>query len=822
MLAERLANLINRHWAWLLVGWIALAVALKLVAPSWDTIAKDGDLEYLPRKVTSLTGKRLLKAAFPNEEAESQAVVVLSRGGETLLPEDRAFGIALAQRLRENEELPLVDLWDENTQVVGGMLLAEQQKAVMLVARLTNGLMDVANAELLTLIKSTVAEMRGEAPDGLEVGITGSAMIGGDMRGSIEESLASTETTTVVLVLLCLIVIYRAPLLVLIPLATIALSMSVSYDAVALLAANFGPENFEWSDFKIFTTTKIFVVVILFGAGTDYCLFLIARYKEEVAGGVDRNVAPGRALANVADALAGSAFTTILGLSTMAFAQYGKFVSSGPIVAVCLFIAMMACVTFAPALLRALGPLVFWPFGKKLLVERDAKEAEREDRLWGWVSDMVMKRPGAILLLTAWLAAPLILIGTQVSVTHDFMADLDPQRTSVVGAARVRQYYDQGTIAPMTVVAQLADGAAYDGEPLKLNENDGRYALASLHKLLYDHPAVADVRSLYLPTGGDPAKRRFLGGGALQDLFAAGSPITADTFVSHTEPYAGSVTQLAVLLEENPFSKEARDRMPEIQSALAEFSAQETIDGQPNPWAGAEFELVGVTPGMRDLEVITNADRTRIQVLTVSAVFLVLIAILRRPVSCTYLIITVLLSYWVTLGLTDIFFNWLYADTYRGLDWKVPIFLFVILIAVGQDYNIYLATRVFEEQKKLGLRAGLRRAIVQTGGIITSCGVIMAGTFISMATGTLRGMIELGFALALGVLLDTFFVRTVVVPCFFALIARREPATPDEQQPPASAPPNSSDAFPDTSERSGEATGEAHGQQDHPPIGVAS
>ena len=616
--------------------------------------------------------------------------------------------------------------------------------------------MDVDNARLLELLKSMLKEMRPDAPQGLEMGITGSAMIGGDLRASIKESLSSTEVTTVLLVLGCLIVIYRAPLLVLLPLATIALSMSVSYDVVALLADNFGPDDFEWSDFKIFTTTKIFVVVILFGAGTDYCLFLIARYKEELAEGVELKVAPGQALANVGDALAGSAFTTILGLSTMAFAQYGKFVSSGPIIAVCLFIALMACITFTPALMRALGPLIFWPFGRKL-INSEAEAASKESKLWGWVSDLVMRRPVTILLLTAWLAAPLIYVGSQVKVTHDFMADLAPNRTSVVGAKMVRQYFDQGTIAPMTVVARLPEDAQLpDGQPLDLNTADGRYAIAPLHSVLFDLESVADVRSLYLPTGGDPRNRRFLGGGALADLAAAGSPITAETFVSRTEPYKGRVTQLSVLLDENPFSKMARDQMPAIQESLAAFSQQKEVDGKPNPWAGARFELVGVTPGMRDLEIVTNSDRTRIQVLTVAAVYLVLIVLLRRPLACTYLIITVLLSYWVTLGATGLFFEWLYADTYHGLDWKVPIFLFVILIAIGQDYNIYLVTRIFEEQEKLGLRAGLRRAIVSTGGIITSCGVIMAGTFFSMATGTLRGMVELGFALAIGVLLDTF------------------------------------------------------------------
>lgn len=785
MLAERLATLVNRHWLLLLVGWVVLAGGLKLVAPSWDEIAKDGDLEYLPAEVASLRGERLLRDAFPNEKAHSQIVVALSRDGEPLTPDDRRFGLKIAEALRTDEELPIVDVWDETTQVVGKMLLAQEDLATTVVARLTNGLMDVDNVRLLRRANEILADLEPERPEGVRVDLTGSAMIGGDLRASIEESLSNTEATTVVLVLGCLIAIYRAPILVLIPLATIALSMSVATDTVALLAQNFGPESYEWSDFKIFTTTKIFVIVILFGAGTDYCLFLIARYKEELAAGVPRNEAAGRALANVGDALGGSAMTTILGLATMAFAQYGKFVSSGPIVAVCLFVALLACVTFAPALLRGLGPLVFWPFGHRLATADAKPESERlNSPLWGWVADIVMRRPVTILAITAWLSTPLVYLGLNVGVTHDFMADLAPDRASVQGAETIRRYYHQGTIAPMKVVARLADGINdSEGKPLDLKSTEGRFSIAPLHSMLHDLGSVADVRSLYLPTGGDPKNRSFLGGGAIRDLAAAGSPLTAETFVSHTDPHDGRVTQLAVLLNENPFSKTARDKMPPMQLALEEFSAQATIDGEPNPWRGARFEIVGVTPGMRDLEVVTNSDRIRIQVLTVSAVFLVLLALMRRPLACVYLIVTVLVSYWVTLGATSLFFEWLYGDTFHGLDWKVPVFLFVILIAVGQDYNIYLVTRIFEEQKTHGQREGLRRAIILTGGIITSCGVIMAGTFISMATGTLRGMVELGFALALGVLLDTFFVRTVVVPCFFALLARGDHSDAADDSP---------------------------------------
>ena len=249
-------------------------------------------------------------------------------------------------------------------------------------------------------------------------------------------------------------------------------------------------------------------------------------------------------------------------------------------------------------------------------------------------------------------------------------------------------------------------------------------------------------------------------------MIAANHPECKKLFLSSGE-YAGEVTRFDLVCDYDPFSQESMRLLGAIDEWLKEKKSQPNSD-----WHGVEFDFVGVTAGIRDLDAVNQSDTLWIGVYVAVAVLIVLIFLLRRPLLSLYLIFTVVFGYLVSLGLTNLFFAWLYGSTYQGLDWKLKIFLFVILVAVGEDYNIYLVTRVLEEQRRRGLLQGLREAVVRTGGIITSCGVIMAGTFGSMATGTLRSMIELGFAMSLGVLLDTFIIRTILVPAFLALMAR--------------------------------------------------
>jgi putative drug exporter of the RND superfamily len=938
----RLGQFVSRHWLMVILGWVAIVVALRSLAPAWDDVTQDGDLAYLPAEMPSVVGEQLLSKGFPENRPKSQIAFFVIRDGDVLNRDDVHVAHDLARRLKnlhavaafsrgktlaeqaehlkqegrleeserkrslaegdfdkamqslneairldenmaeyeaeraakdevsadhakaprlseiyynrhllhahlgnadeaaadlkqavaldaslaaatgdplpqEAATLPLLDVWTWLDDIFGKKLGTKSARLVML--QLSNEFMATDNIRVLDYLEGVLEPVRAtvldDSRDSLKIGFSGSAAVGGDLLRSAKDSIKNTELFTVLLVVLILGLVYRSPLLIAMPLVTISISLFAATAIVAMLTQVGAVPGFDWWNFKVFTTTRIFIVVILFGAGTDYFLFLVARYKEELQRGLPPAVAIAQALAGVGDALAASALTTILGLGTMFFADFGKFSNSGPAIAMCLAVTLIACITLAPALLRAFGPAVFWPFGVGPIAAASAADAgkptdaARTPGQWFWerMAYGIIRYPGLILTASIFVLLPLAYHGaihgknmtydflqpwpqaqalakkwgTSGVITYDFLRQLPADRPSRQGAELMARHFPVGESGPVQVVAFDPDG--------RFDTKEGREQIRDLTALLYLDDVVS-VRSITDPLGDFPPGRR-IGMTNIKSwvkLVTSAHPRTQELFVATSGELAGKVTRLDVLLSHDPFSPEASATLERIEAYLKTFR-----DDPDSPWQNATFAYAGTIAGIRDLKLITQSDNIRIQILVVLAVLAVLLAILKRPLICCYLILTVLFSYFVTLGATELFFAWLDGPEFRGLDWKVPLFLFVILVAIGQDYNVYLTTRVFEEQERLGPVAGLRQAVVKTGGIITSCGVIMAGTFSAMTSGewgrfvpawlpgvqqlfggnnALPAIVQLGFALTLGVMLDTFVVRPILVPAFLALLCR--------------------------------------------------
>ena len=796
---DRLGSLVSRFWLWVLLGWVGLGLLAHFRAPRWDDVTRDGDFAYLPDWMTSVRGERLLEAAFAAGPSEGEAlskstvILVVARTDGPLEPADYAKAddlVAMADELNkeftpaDGGDGPILRVLSYQTEVVGEKLLISpvgpHGQATLIVIQLRSEFMAVGNMDLLEEIEQRLGEFRRaeDFPPGLRLGITGSAAVGADMLLSGEESIRNTELATVVMVVLILLLVYRAPGLVIVPLVTIVASLVVSTGLVAALA-EWSAES-GWLDYKIFKTTRIFIVVILYGAGTDFCLFLISRYKEELQRGLRPDEAIAHALGRVGGAVTASAMTTILGLAAMAFTQFGKFRNSGPTIALGLLVALLASLTLAPGLLRAAGPIVFWPRkGTSLILAPGAAQEDYRIRrksvmspfsgFWEWLARQVVARPGLILVGSLIVLSPLAYEGLGVEVTYDLLSELQSDRPSVLGTNLLRDYFEPGETGPITVLAYCEAGGL-DNSYESRERIDG--LAQKLYGLTYTDSdgatvrPVTSVRSLVEPLG-EPAEQ-YGGRDALRKGIVRSR--AKSTYLAQAPEYAGKVTRLDLVCGYDPFSSEAIRFLGRLEGTLDELAAD-----PKSGWDGTEFYYLGTTAGIRDLKAVTASDLVLIQWLVPAAVLVVLICILRRPLVSVYLVLSVLFGYYVSIGATELIFAHVahvYGASFGGLDWKVPMFLFVILVAVGEDYNIYLVTRVAEEQKRLGPIEGLRVALVRTGGIITSCGVIMAGTFSSMTTGTLGAVIELGVALSFGVLLDTFVIRTVLVPVFLVLWER--------------------------------------------------
>ncbi|MCH7988703.1 MAG: MMPL family transporter [Planctomycetes bacterium] len=933
----RLGNFVTRFWPILLLGWGAIFLALsdpvasRWGAPQWDDVVHDGEFKYLPETVPSRQGEKLFQEAFSNNMRSSTIVIVVRReNGETGLQDaDKEFiRNVLKPRLEaiaeesgglqdsisndnEADALPQssskkssVDANSSNETsdpivarirtfedpVVGELLFSEDKKATLIVLELTTEFQEKRNIGLIEKIEDlidpngelgTAMNKEERIPPGLDLFLSGSATFGRDMKRAAKISAANTDLWTLILVSVLLLMIYRSPVLMLVPLLTVYVSVFIALHVLVYLAdpnssinvfVSFVLESNSlisrvliWIGIKapliqLFDSAKIYVRVVMYGAGIDYCMFLMARYREELDDGATFDDAIASSIGKVGAAITASAGTVMCGIGMMVFAEFGKFQQAGICMSLSLVFVLCAALTFTPALLKMMGRWAFWP---QMRTERIATssgwvsptslmarlfEKHWLRDVWKHVAASLLKKPGAIWLVSVGLMVPFALIGVRFynHLSYGLISELPNNQPSVIGTAVVQAHFPAGTTGPVTILIENpnVDFGVFpsDNQPVEQTQFDRKHAgpakripnaqfislrdldtqeeespsdasattstnenqsaagyeiVRNLTQWLEDHKQdldIADIRSVVKPLGITLAAERALENEnkriADLDLDIAGekNPIkkmrlmaersgylkkkekrTNEFYVSDKGTLKGHVTRIDVVFNDDPFSKDSISRLDLLQEKLQNVLRSEA--GPDNATtAGSKLYFLGTTASIRDLKSVTGRDQIRINILVIAGVFMILVILLRRPAISAYLIVSVFFSYLVTLGVTFSVFYLLDPDGFPGLDWKVPMFLFTILIAVGEDYNIFLMTRIEEEQQKHGLIEGITVALQKTGGIISSCGLIMAATFSSLMSGTLDGMIQLGFALAFGVLLDTFVVRPILVPAYLILL----------------------------------------------------
>ena len=383
------------------------------------------------------------------------------------------------------------------------------------------------------------------------------------------------------------------------------------------------------------------------------------------------------------------------------------------------------------------------------------------ESFWQAIGRLLLRRWATVWLATFAFMAPFAIIAGVLynRVSYDLISALPADTPSVVGTQVLQKHFAPGIVGPVTILAV---------DPhVDFGTAEGREVVKQLTGQLKAHKeqlGLADIRSLTAPLGiteaADKPFEPIEGAGVSEEMV---QEVARDRYTTALGGRARIGTRLDLVLVQNPFSQWSIQNLDPLEAAVrAGFPAGVQKDLQ--------LYVVGAMASERDLSTVIQHDRTQIEYLVLGAVLFILIALLRRWVISVYLLLTVLFSYYVTLGVTFVVFWLLDPHGFVGIDWRVAIFLFTILIAVGEDYNIFLLARIREEEKFHGPLLGITSALSRTGPIISSCGMIMAGTFAALLGGSLPEMKQLGFALVFGVLLDTFVVRPILVPAFLIML----------------------------------------------------
>ena len=491
-----------------------------------------------------------------------------------------------------------------------------------------------------------------------------------------------------VVVIVILLFTYRSPVLWLLPIISVSVALACATGLTYLLA--------KYAGLTVNGQSQAILYVLVFGAGTDYALLLIARYREELRNHEDRHEAMAYALHRAAPAIIASAATVTLSMLCLLIAEMNSTASLGPVCAIGIVVCLVVMVTLLPALLVITGRWVFWPARPSY-----GSPEPNASGLWARLGQRIAVHPRRVWAVTAALLV----------VCCGGLFALDAQGLS--GADQYTKTFDSITGDNLMRDHGLADLSS----PVQIVSNAGtqRAVVGALHQ------------------AGFPQARA---------VTPAGAPVSVSV----------------VALAQDPTSQ-------------ASFTTVKQIRAVVHAVPGADALVTGASAVQLDARTATHRDAQVIIPIVLLVVLLILMVLLRALVAPLMLILTVMLSFAAALGIASVLFKTVFGFAGEGPEF--PLFVFVFLVALGIDYNIFLMTRVREEATVHGTRKGSLIALSATGGVITSAGIVLAATFAVLGTLPFVSFVEIGVAVALGVLLDTLVVRSVLVTSLNLDLGRR-------------------------------------------------
>ena len=704
---------------WAVIGvWIVLTAILTLTLPAVNEKEVNNTVD-LPDDAPSVQADRLIEKEFPSSSGIPALLTWHKEGG--LTEKELSQIQMLSKDLTDNplnDQTFLPPLHEMPPQALMEYISEDKTTFVQTIFFKEDTDPDSLK-ENLESIRTKIKDQASSNPfkektdsDELSVRITGPVGISVDATGLFKGADVTLLIGTVLLVLVLLLLIYRSPLLAVIPLIGVGFAYLVTSPILGYMADH-GWITVDAQSISIMT-------VLLFGAGTDYCLFLISHYRSELRHRESKFDALKHAFTDSSGAIAMSGLTIVISLLTLLVAEYGAYHRFAVPFSLSIFIMALAALTLVPALLSVFGRASFFPLiprTEKMEEERakkknkPVKKRRPEGKIGKWVGHIVVDKPWTVVIISVILFAGLGTWAAQIKYTYDLLSSFPEDMESREGFAVISDAYSPGELAPATIIIDT------EGKDVKLAE-----ALDGL-KIIEET--------------GKPEEGK-----------------------ENTDLQAYSLT-----FSVNPYSIEAMDEIPDIKETAAKALEDAGIDS-----AADKVWISGQTATQHDTQTTSDSDRLLIVPMIIVLIAILLLAYLRSVTAMLYLMGTVILSYTAALGL-----GWIILHYFMGVDaiqGAIPLYSFVFLVALGEDYNIFMVSSIWRKKKTMPIKQAIREGVAETSGVITSAGVILAATFAVLTTVPIQVLVQFGLITSIGVLMDTFIVRPFLVPAITSLLGR--------------------------------------------------
>ncbi|CAJ36193.1 MMPL family transporter [Methanocella arvoryzae] len=565
--------------------------------------------------------------------------------------------------------------------------------------------------------------------------VTGSTAMSLDAEAAAMADVNNIDRIAIVLILILLGLYFRSFLTPFVPLLTIGIAIVAAFGGLTLLSYVM----------PMYSLIMTFVMVIMLGAGTDYCVFLLSRYSEERSKGVEQKESIITAVEHAGKSIVSSGSTAMIGFGALLLVDRGIFGGIGISVAVGIFCAILVATTLLPAVLTLVGDRLFWP--RKLYNSGDSSIVKN---LWSRITRQVLKHSRLVLIAAILVSIPAVLLATQITLGNDFVSMMSPGIESKQGFDAINAAMGSGSIDRVMILATL---------PQNVTDASGNYTAASLDTIEHLSGVIAGIHSIdkvNSPTRPEGATINY-------NNLSVYSMTEKEYYRSYMTDSLGNDDRTVVLyasFKGSPYSDENMQSVDEIRAKLADYTAA----------TGVTTMVGGSVAGIYDYQKSCTSNYPLVYLAVFVGIFLVLAAVLRSVFTPLRLIITLLMSVVWTLGAYVLIMQIMFGYV---TSWILPIFLFCALMGLGVDYDIFLVSRVREEvMKGKSDEEAIETAVESTGSIITLCGAVMASAFGSMLLSTSAELQEFGFVLSLAIILDATVIRLMLVPAIMVLMKK--------------------------------------------------